>query len=187
MFEIRVICDAADSAPVTAALEAAFRTGAVRRYPSRTPGKVRLYVTADHRPDPGGQPAALWPSPDAAYTGAPFLTDELAWVAETAAAAASLSGPDQRTFCLRKAAALDRLALLDDAINVSTASAEAATDAARHLLALDRNADGDSPGAGTVPPHTLDAARDPRGYLRQEYAAWHRQHLAAGRPAQQAP
>ncbi|MEU7157343.1 hypothetical protein [Streptomyces chrestomyceticus] len=184
MFEIRVICDAADTGPVTAALEAAFRTGAVRRYPSRTPGQERLYVTADHQPDPAGQPARTWPSPDAAYAGAPVLTDELTWVAETVAAAAGRSGPADRVFCLRRAAALDRIALLDDTLHVSSDTPEVATEAARHLLALDRNAGGDSPSAGTVPPHTLDAARDPRGYVRQEYAAWHRRNLAAAdRPA----
>ncbi|MEU6959952.1 hypothetical protein [Streptomyces chrestomyceticus] len=172
MFEIRVICDADDTGPVTAALDAAFRIGAVRQYPARTPGRARLYVTADHQPDPVGRPAAVWPSPDTAYAGAPVLTDELTWVAETAAATAAGSGPADRTFCLRRAAALDRIALLDDTLHVSSDTPEVATEAARHLLALDRNADGRS--AGTVPPHTLDAARDPRGYVRQEYAAWRR-------------
>lgn len=48
MFEIRVICDAADADRVTAALTAAFRVGAFRHYPTRGGQRVRLYVTADH-------------------------------------------------------------------------------------------------------------------------------------------
>lgn len=48
MFEIRVICPPDDADRITAAVTAAFRVGAFRRYPTRDGQRVRLYVTADH-------------------------------------------------------------------------------------------------------------------------------------------
>ncbi|MFF7186265.1 hypothetical protein ACFZAR_13665 [Streptomyces sp. NPDC008222] len=48
MFEIRVICPPDDADHIAATLTAAFRVGAVRRYPTRDGQRVRLYVTADH-------------------------------------------------------------------------------------------------------------------------------------------
>ena len=50
-FEIRVICDANEVDTITRALAAAFRTGAPRTYPTRDGMRVRLYFTADYRPD----------------------------------------------------------------------------------------------------------------------------------------
>ncbi|WP_432058820.1 hypothetical protein [Streptomyces sp. bgisy022] len=51
MFEIRVICDPADTDRITTALNDTFTTGAVRTYPTRDGKHLRLYVTADHHPD----------------------------------------------------------------------------------------------------------------------------------------
>ncbi|MFJ9702067.1 hypothetical protein [Streptomyces fradiae] len=48
MFEIRVICAPGDADRVRAALAEAFTTGPARQYPTRDPGRVRLYVTATH-------------------------------------------------------------------------------------------------------------------------------------------
>lgn len=49
MFEIRIICAPGDTDRIRAALAKAFTTGPARQYPTRTPGRVRLYVTATHR------------------------------------------------------------------------------------------------------------------------------------------
>lgn len=51
-FDIRIICDPDDVDTVTATLAAAFRTGTPRTYPTRDGMRTRLYLTADHRPDP---------------------------------------------------------------------------------------------------------------------------------------
>ena len=52
MFEIRIICDPADSDRVNAVLSEAFATGPVRQHPARDGQRTRLYITADHRPEP---------------------------------------------------------------------------------------------------------------------------------------
>ncbi|MFC8822577.1 hypothetical protein [Streptomyces rochei] len=80
VFEIRVITDPADADRVTAALSAAFATGPVRRYLTRDGKRTRLYVTADHRPEPGP-----WPTPEEAYALAPSIIREIGWAAQTAA------------------------------------------------------------------------------------------------------
>ncbi|WP_199881092.1 hypothetical protein [Streptomyces kebangsaanensis] len=56
MFEIRIICDPNDTNRITAALNGAFTAGAVRTYPTRDGQRTRLYVTADHRPEPRPTP-----------------------------------------------------------------------------------------------------------------------------------
>lgn len=50
MFEIRVICDRADTDRISHTLADAFDTGPARQYPTRDGKRIRLYVTADHRP-----------------------------------------------------------------------------------------------------------------------------------------
>ncbi|MFD5541890.1 hypothetical protein ACFWIJ_29705 [Streptomyces sp. NPDC127079] len=50
MFEIRVICEPADTDRITRTLAAAFHTGPGRQYPTRDQQRVRLYFTADHQP-----------------------------------------------------------------------------------------------------------------------------------------
>ncbi|GGQ12297.1 hypothetical protein GCM10010249_33680 [Streptomyces roseolilacinus] len=49
MFEIRIICAPDDTDRIRAALAKAFTVGPARQYPTRTPGRVRLYLTATHR------------------------------------------------------------------------------------------------------------------------------------------
>ncbi|MFI9231343.1 MazG-like family protein [Streptomyces rimosus] len=50
MFEIRAICDPADTERVAHTLSRAFRTSGTQSYPSRTSEKELLYLTAEHRP-----------------------------------------------------------------------------------------------------------------------------------------
>ncbi|QHA06833.1 hypothetical protein GQF42_29235 [Streptomyces broussonetiae] len=120
-FEIRVICDPADTDRVATALNAAFDTGAVRDYPTRDGKRRRLYVTADHRS----------PCPDlveherarnhAAYIGAPDQRTELDWLI-----AESNAGRCDRNWWLRRAALADRFHPDEQAVYV-----------ARALIALD--------------------------------------------------
>ncbi|WP_406273671.1 hypothetical protein OHT93_26050 [Streptomyces sp. NBC_00191] len=170
MFEIRIICDPADTDRITTALNGIFATGAVRRLPSRYTDMERLYVTADHRSLPQAQTRPqTWPTPEEAYATAPCITSEIGWTAYHAVGrpTGALLG---REFWLRKAAVLDRIALGDAAQDLFSDACEAATDAARHLLDTDQ----------------AEGITDPRGYVRQEYAAWHKQEhraelVAAGR------
>ncbi|MFJ4475237.1 hypothetical protein [Streptomyces xanthochromogenes] len=169
MFEIRVICDPADSGRVTAALNSAFVTGAVRQYPTRDGERTRLYATADHRPVLGP-----WPTPDEAYALAPSIVREIGWTAQTAADKPFGQGLD-REFWLRKAALLDRIALGDEESASPGDASEAATEAARRLVAFDCDGEGDYYGAPYWPEYPLTAA-NPRGYVRQEYAHWAKNH-----------
>ncbi|MFG2265157.1 hypothetical protein [Streptomyces sp. NPDC048720] len=155
MFEIRAITDPADADRVTAALSAAFDTGPARQYPTRDGRRTRLYVTADHRPEP-----TTWPAPDQAYALAPSILSEIGWTA--ARARAHLHGqPIDREYWLRKAAVLDRIALDEEtATRPRTDATEMALNAALRLLEIDGHGDGND-------PHP-----DPRGYVRQQYATW---------------
>ncbi|MEV8476553.1 hypothetical protein [Streptomyces sp. NPDC051173] len=52
MFEIRIICDPADTDSVVAALDGTFMVGIVSVYPTRDGRRNRLYARADHKPTP---------------------------------------------------------------------------------------------------------------------------------------
>ncbi|MEH0546198.1 hypothetical protein ACWGH3_22220 [Streptomyces sp. NPDC054884] len=142
MFEIRVICDPADSDRVADALEAAFKTGRVSVFPTRDGERQRLYLTADH--------ADVWPDPEQAYADAPSIHSELDWIAHTLGTAACYTALE-RGFYLRKAAVLDRIALADGADHRDDDTAHTA---AKFLIELD----------------DAHADRDPRAYVRQQYA-----------------
>ncbi|MFJ7049766.1 hypothetical protein ACIQVC_41100 [Streptomyces sp. NPDC101112] len=148
MFEIRVICDPADTDRITTTLTTAFTTGDVRRYPTRDGKRTRLYLTADHHPTP-----ADWPTPEQAYADAPSISSEIGWTARFLADAECFTELG-REFYLRKAALLDRIALLDEPGALGAAATETAEAAAVFLLGLDQ------PGA----------ICDPRAYVRQQYA-----------------
>jgi hypothetical protein len=151
MFEIRVICDPADTARVTSALSGAFATGSVRDYPTRDGKRRRLYVSADHRPEP-----KPWPTPEEAYALAPSIISEIGWTARIAADIPHHDGP-HREYWLRKAALLDRIALCDEAADTVTSDAsDLAARAAQRLMDVDDTA----------------VICDPRHYARQQYAAW---------------
>ncbi|WP_406862510.1 hypothetical protein ABZO31_19490 [Streptomyces sp. HUAS MG47] len=165
MFEIRIICDPADTDRVTAALRSVFMTGAVRKHPTRDGQRTRLYVTADHRP-----PSETWPTPERAYAKAPSIVSEIGWTASEAVGRPTFALLG-REFWLRKAAVLDRIALDDNNASVHTDADEIALTAALRLLDIDRDGDGDYHGAPYWPEHPR-ALADPRGYVRQEYAHW---------------
>ncbi|TWV37168.1 hypothetical protein FRZ03_25165 [Streptomyces misionensis] len=159
MFEIRVICDPADTDRITTALNTAFATGAVRARPTRDGNRTRLYTTADHYPDP--QP---FPAPEAAYALAPSIISELGWTTHAIATAGCFTELE-RDYYLRKAALLDRIALLDEPDTLGDGDGDAtetALAAALMLLDTDR---------AHLAPHLVDQAeKDPRGYVRQQYA-----------------
>ncbi|MDT0469665.1 hypothetical protein [Streptomyces gibsoniae] len=148
MFEIRVICDPTDTDRVTTALAAAFAAGAVRRYPTRDGKGARLYLTADHRPTPQD-----WPTPEQAYANAPSINSEIGWTARFLADAECYTELG-REFYLRKAALLDRIALLDEPDAADGNATDTAHAAAVFLLGMDQ--------PGTI--------CDPRAYVRQQYA-----------------
>lgn len=161
MFEIRVICDQADTDRITTALNAAFATGDVRTYRTHDGERTRLYLTADHRPEPGP-----WPTPEEAYANAPSIVREIGWTANTAAD--KPFGEDlDREYFLRKAAVLDRIALSRESDPDASDVAEAA---AWYLIDTDR-VDNHNPGRPNS-PEAVNAVDDPRGYVRQEYARW---------------
>ncbi|GAA2219775.1 hypothetical protein [Streptomyces indiaensis] len=157
MFEIRVICDPTDTARILTALESAFTTGTVRHYPTRDGQRHRLYATVDHRTAP--EP---YPTPEAAYALTPSIISEIGWTARTLATAECFTELD-RDYYLRKAALLDRIALLDEPDQFSDGDArETALAAALLLLDTDR-------------PHMAQhlaqqAEQNPRGYVREQYA-----------------
>jgi len=152
MFEIRVICDPADTELIVAALDRTFTTGTVSVYPTRDRKRNRLYARAEYKPA-DAQPAEDAPAPEQAYADAPSINSEIGWVARTLAATECFTELD-REFYLRKAALLDRIALLDEP-DVPYGEATTAADAAAVYL-LDMDEQG---------PFC-----DPRAYVRQQYA-----------------
>lgn len=164
MFEIRIICDPADTERVTTTLTETFTTGTIRRAPSRTSDRERLYVTAEHREQ--------WPAPEQAYALAPSVVSEIGWTAQRAREALwPIHATVVREFWLRKAALLDRIALDDTTAGIHTDAPEIALNAARKLLDVDRDGDGNYGGTPYWPDHP-EAIANPRGYVRQEYARW---------------
>ncbi|WP_406050674.1 hypothetical protein OG280_23995 [Streptomyces virginiae] len=168
MFEIRVICAPTEAPEITKALSEKFTTSAVRQRPTRDGGRVRLYVTAEQQP-------SHWPAPEAAYATAPSIISEIGWTFR--GARDCLHGIAVREFWLRKAALLDRIAVTDD----DPAGGDPATlavEAARRLMEID-HATGLGPSGyanGPYTPDHPDSIREPRGYVRQEYALWIRHH-----------
>lgn len=150
MFDIRIICNEPDVPEITKSLAETFILGAVRQLPTRDGHKVRLYVVADHRPQPL--------TPQTAYALAPSIVREIGWTANEAASR-PFGKEMNREFWLRKAAVLDRIALVNGDEGVPNDAAELAADAARRLIDLDRATGFDS---------------DPRSYVRNAYAAWSR-------------
>ncbi|MFJ9902012.1 hypothetical protein ACIRVK_03720 [Streptomyces sp. NPDC101152] len=148
MFEIRIICDPADTDHVVAALDGAFNAGTVTVYPSRDGEKNRLYLRADHKHTPE-RDRTDWPSALQAYAAAPEPGGELVWLSNT--------GDRGREWWLRRAALMDRMA--SGLIPGYTASSSNALDLATRLMALDNAFDG----------------YNPRAYVRQQYAAWRQQ------------
>ncbi|MGW6911942.1 hypothetical protein [Streptomyces sp. NPDC054940] len=104
-------------------------------------------VTANHHTGP-----EFWPTAEQAYANAPSILDEIGWTARTLAALACFTELD-REFYLRKAALLDRIALLDEPDTPGEVT-ETAVAAALYLLDMDQ------PGV----------ICDPRAYVRQQYA-----------------
>lgn len=92
------------------------------------------------------------PTPEQAYANAPSILDEIGWTARTLATLKCFTALD-REFYLRKAALLDRIALLDEPDTPGDLT-ETATAAALYLLDMDK-------------PSVI---RDPRTYVRQQYA-----------------
>ncbi|MGY1500780.1 hypothetical protein ACW4TU_30085 [Streptomyces sp. QTS52] len=172
MFEIRIICDPADTDRITAALDTTFQTGTVTVEPARDGKRTRLYAKADHRTEQGP-----WPTPEAAYAFAPSLVREIAWTARTARAVIDLpfNGDDCREYWLRKAALLDRIALHDEQAGITGDAGTAATEAARRFVDHDRDNSGGHP-SGPIRAAYPRAAAQPRGYVRQEYAHWAKNH-----------
>jgi hypothetical protein len=182
VFDIRIICDPADEPDITRALTAAFDCDPIQRRPAHNGHRIRLYTKAFH-PDPAAllnnAPETIevgptaWPTPGDAYATAPGITYEIAWTASTARTLAkNPHGHDvDRDYWLRKAALLDRIALEYEADGVRNDTAEVAANAARQLIEIDQDREGDHSGAPYGPEHPATLAH-PRGYVRQEYARW---------------
>ncbi|WP_250404418.1 hypothetical protein [Streptomyces cellostaticus] len=145
MFDIRVICDPADTDHIVTALSGAFNAGPVNVYPARDGSRTRLYLRAEHKRTPE-RSVMDWPNASQAYATAPHAGRELDWLD-----AAEERG---REWWLRRAALADRMAA--GLVPGRTASTGDAFDLACHLMALD----------GT------DEGCNPRAYVRQQYARW---------------
>lgn len=167
MFEIRIICETLDRESVVNGLRSQFNIGHVRSSCSLTSGGERLYITANlPAPNP-------WPTPEQAYADAPGVDYELE-VTREILTDTPLSPNINREYWLRHAAALDRMAL--GLAPGHDATPEAARDAAINLMDLDSTA-GLGPSGyanGTYHPDHPESTRNPRGYIRQEFAIWHK-------------
>ena len=107
--------------------------------------------------------------PDAAYASAPEIAAETGWIARHASTPPTDARAD-REFRLREAAALDRLALQDEATRAPEVAAESiatAVQAAESLAAYDAKH-----GTLTFRGAELAGADDFRAYVREEYRAW---------------
>ncbi|MFF5010091.1 hypothetical protein ACFY3G_45675 [Streptomyces phaeochromogenes] len=93
-----------------------------------------------------------WPTAEQAYATAPSILSEIGWTARTIAARECFTKLD-RQFYLRKAALLDRIALLDEPDTPGDVT-DTARAAAVFLMDLDQS--------GVI--------CDPRAYVRQQYA-----------------
>ncbi|MEU5429969.1 hypothetical protein AB0H73_30850 [Streptomyces olivoreticuli] len=174
MFEIRIICDPADTERITTALNATFSTGAVRRLPSRHSDRARLYLTADHKP--GATVTQEWPDDQTAYEGAPPVMKEMASVLALSKQLRRPGGHTpaaEREQQLRKAALLDRIALKETAAfapDVAANAVETAEAAAVTFALVDHATGHRTHGEGPRSPRWATAGY--RGYVRQEYRAW---------------
>lgn len=102
-----------------------------------------------------------FPAPGAAYSSAPSIDSELDWADRAVATAESYAELD-RDYYLRKAAVMDRIALLDEAAEPYGDAAQTAVATALTLLDTDRP---------YVDPHLTERGeKDPRGYVRYLYA-----------------
>ncbi|WHM37430.1 hypothetical protein [Streptomyces sp. BPTC-684] len=108
--------------------------------------------------------------PDAAYANAPEVGAEITWIAQRATSRPT--GPEaDREFRLRRAAALDRIALHETATATPLVATEAITTAVR---AAEDLAEYDAEhGSLTFRGAELAGAEDFRAYVREEYRAWH--------------
>ncbi|MDX3594129.1 hypothetical protein PV749_23710 [Streptomyces sp. ID03-2B] len=167
MFEIRIICETPDRESVVNGLRSQFNIGRVRSSLSRTSGGERLYITADL---PAANP---FPTPEQAYANAPGVDYELE-VTREILTDTPLSPHLNRQYWLRRAAALDRMAL--GLAPAHEATPEAALDAAINLMDLDSTAGLGPSGYANGPYHPdhPESTRNPRGYTRQEFAIWHK-------------
>ncbi|MEU0341351.1 hypothetical protein ABZ092_20995 [Streptomyces bobili] len=95
------------------------------------------------------------PTSEAAYADAPSILSEIGWTARFLAGLKCFTELD-REFYLRKAALLDRIALLDEPDDPHGDVTETAVAAAWYLIDTDR----------------AHVTGDPRGYVRHQYAHW---------------
>ncbi|MDW4907441.1 hypothetical protein RB628_19315 [Streptomyces sp. ADMS] len=95
------------------------------------------------------------PVPEVAYADAPSILSEIGWTARFLAGLKCFTGLD-RDFYLRKAALLDRIALMDEPDDPHADITETAVAAAWYLIGTDQ----------------ADVTGDPRAYVRRQYAYW---------------
>jgi hypothetical protein len=150
VFEIRIICEPADTDHVVAALDGAFNAGTVTVYPGEDGERNRLYLRADHKRTPEPEVTEEWPNAPQAYAAAPEHGSELEWLNTT---------EDRgREWWLRRAALTDRMA--HGLIPGYTASTRDAFNLASRLMSIDR----------------AFVGCNPRAYVRQQYALWAKSH-----------
>ncbi|GGP74709.1 hypothetical protein [Streptomyces melanogenes] len=107
--------------------------------------------------------------PEVAYVSAPDIAAEIEWIARHAYTPPT-DASAVREIRLREAAALDRIALQEEAARPSEVAAESiatAVQAAESLAAYDAKH-----GTLTYRGAELAGAEDFRAYVREEYRAW---------------